>query len=310
MQKDIVLRAFLKKNMKLPELFEEKMRRLLGEDFSEYEKHLDDPAYYGIRVNTLKISVEDFLKICPFHVTKVPWTDNGFYVDREEKPSKHPYYHAGLYYIQEPSAMTPASYLPVEPGDRVLDLCGAPGGKSTELGAKLMGEGLLVSNGIRNDMILCTEAKYLVPSMTGFFNKILIDAPCSGEGMFRKGNNEIKNWQQKGSEPYAKLQREIVDDAIKLLAPGGMLLYSTCTFSPEENEQVIEYLLEKNEDLSLVPMKMCEGFDNGHPEWTLTGREDIKQCIRLWPHKIKGEGHFLALLTENSQHSNTKRLRK
>ena len=138
-----------------------------------------------------------------------------------------------------------------------------------------MGEGLLVSNdvsisrtkalirniemfGIRNDMILCTEAKYLVPSMTGFFNKILIDAPCSGEGMFRKGNNEIKNWQQKGSEPYAKLQREIVDDAIKLLAPGGMLLYSTCTFSPEENEQVIEYLLEKNEDLSLVPMKMCE----------------------------------------------------
>ena len=129
----------------------------------------------------------------------------------------------------------------------MLDLCGAPGGKSTELGAKLRGEGLLVSNdvsisrtkalirniemfGIRNDMILCTEAKYLVPSMTGFFNKILIDAPCSGEGMFRKGNNEIKNWQQKGSEPYAKLQREIVDDAIKLLAPGGMLLYSTCTF--------------------------------------------------------------------------------
>lgn len=148
MQKDIVLRAFLKKNMKLPELFEEKMRRLLGEDFSEYEKHLDDPAYYGIRVNTLKISVEDFLKICPFHVTKVPWTDNGFYVDREEKPSKHPYYHAGLYYIQEPSAMTPASYLPVEPGDRVLDLCGAPGGKSTKLGAKLMGEGLLVSNDV------------------------------------------------------------------------------------------------------------------------------------------------------------------
>ena len=299
--------------MKLPELFEEKMRRLLGEDFEEYEKHLDDPAYYGIRVNTLKISVEDFLKICPFKVTKVPWTDNGFYVDREEKPSKHPYYHAGLYYIQEPSAMTPASYLPVEPGDRVLHLCGAPGGKSTELGAKLNGEGLLVSNdvsisrtkalirniemfGIRNDMILCTEAKYLVPSMTGFFNKILIDAPCSGEGMFRKGNNEIKNWQQKGSEPYAKLQREIVDDAIKLLAPGGMLLYSTCTFSPEENEQVIEYLLEKNDDLSLVPMKMCEGFDHGHPEWTLTGREDIKQCIRLWPHKIKGEGHFLALL--------------
>ena len=209
--------------------------------------------------------------------------------------------------------MTPAAYLPVEPGDRVLDLCGAPGGKSTELGAKLKGEGVLVSNdvsisrtkalirniemfGIRNSVILCTEARFLVPSLTGYFDKILIDAPCSGEGMFRKGNNEIKNWQQKGSEPYAKLQREIVDDAVKLLRPGGMLLYSTCTFSPEENEQVIEYLLEKNEDLSLVPMKMCEGFDQGHPEWTLHGSEEIKKCIRLWPHKIKGEGHFLALL--------------
>lgn len=299
--------------MKLPIQFEEKMRRLLGDDFAEYEQHLEDPAFYGIRVNTLKITVEEFLKICPFHVTKVPWTENGFYVDREEKPSKHPYYHAGLYYIQEPSAMTPAAYLPVEPGDRVLDLCAAPGGKSTELGAKLRGQGVLFSNdvsisrtkalirnlemfGIRNSVVLCTEARFLVPSLTGYFDKILVDAPCSGEGMFRKGNQEIKNWQQKGSEPYAKLQKEIVEDAVKLLRPGGMLLYSTCTFSPEENEQVIEYLLEKNEDLSLVPMKMCEGFDCGHPEWALHQRPEIKNCIRLWPHKIKGEGHFLALL--------------
>ena len=312
-----MLRAFLKKNMKLPELFEEKMRRLLGEDFSEYEKHLDDPAYYGIRVNTLKISVEDFLKICPFHVTKVPWTDNGFYVDREEKPSKHPYYHAGLYYIQEPSAMTPASYLPVEPGDRVLDLCGAPGGKSTELGAKLMGEGLLVSNdvsisrtkalirniemfGIRNDMILCTEAKYLVPSMTGFFNKILIDAPCSGEGMFRKGNNEIKNWQQKGSEPYAKLQREIVDDAIKLLAPGGMLLYSTCTFSKLEDEETIRHLLRKHPEMHLIPIPSYEGFCPGIIENEEDTAMQIEKCVRIFPHKMQGEGHFLALLEKDT----------
>lgn len=128
--------------------------------------------------------------------------------------------------------------------------------------------------------------------------------------MFRKGNNEIKNWQQKGSEPYAKLQREIVDDAIKLLAPGGMLLYSTCTFSPEENEQVIEYLLEKNEDLSLVPMKMCEGFDHGHPEWTLTGREDIKQCIRLWPHKIERRRTFSCLIEESRRRTANIQIRK
>ena len=156
-------------------------------------------------------------------------------------------------------------------------MCAAPGGKSTELGAKLKGQGVLFSNdvsisrtkalirniemfGIRNSVVLCTEAKYMVPSFTGYFDKILIDAPCSGEGMFRKGNNEIKNWKQKGSEPYAKLQREIVKDAVKLLKPGGMLLYSTCTFSPEENEQVIEFLLENYSDLSIIPMKMCEGF--------------------------------------------------
>ena len=299
--------------MKLPVEFEKKMKYLLGEEFADYEYHLNDPAYYGIRVNTLKISVEEFLKICPFSVTPVPWTDNGFYVPREEKPSKHPYYHVGLYYIQEPSAMAPAAYLPVEPGDLVLDLCAAPGGKSTELGAKLKGEGLLVSNdvsisrtkalirnlemfGVRNSMILCTEARHMVPSLSGFFDKILVDAPCSGEGMFRKGNTEIKNWEQKGSEPYAKLQREIVEDAVKLLKPGGIMLYSTCTFSPEENEQVIESLLRNHEDLSLVPMQMQDGFDQGHPEWTVTGREDVKRCIRLWPHKIKGEGHFLALL--------------
>ena len=297
----------------LPLPFLERMKEMLGDDYDAFLKSYKNPRTYGLRVNTAKLSCQDFQALSPFPIRPIPWINTGYFYEEESRPARCPYYQAGLYYLQEPSAMTPADRLPVEPGDRVLDLCGAPGGKSTELGAKLMGEGLLVSNdvsisrtkalirniemfGIRNDMILCTEAKYLVPSMTGFFNKILIDAPCSGEGMFRKGNNEIKNWQQKGSEPYAKLQREIVDDAIKLLAPGGMLLYSTCTFSPEENEQVIEYLLEKNEDLSLVPMKMCEGFDHGHPEWTLTGREDIKQCIRLWPHKIKGEGHFLALL--------------
>lgn len=300
--------------MDLPVSFEEKMRRLLGDAFEQYKMHIDDPAYHGIRVNTMKISVEEFLKIQPFTLKPVPWTDNGFYVCNEaERPAKHPFYHGGLYYIQEPSAMAPAAYLPVEPGDKVLDLCGAPGGKATELGARLQGEGILFTNdisisrtkslmrnverfGIGNAVVLCTEAKHLVPNYTGYFDKILIDAPCSGEGMFRKGNSEIKNWEEKGSEPYAALQREIVDDAIKLLKPGGMLLYSTCTFSPEENEQVVEHILESNEDLSLVSMDMCEGFDTGRAEWTLHKTQEITKCIRLWPHRIDGEGHFLALL--------------
>ena len=299
--------------MNLPEKYTESMKALLGDEYDSYIESFSDKRLYGLRVNNLKISTEDFLKICPFKLEPIPWIENGFYYSEDDKPAKHPYYFAGLYYIQEPSAMTPANVLPIDEGDVVFDMCAAPGGKSTELAAKLNKTGLLVTNDISNSRakaLLKNVEVFGVPNLcvlnedpvgiasrfSGFFDKVLIDAPCSGEGMFRKGNNEIKNWQQKGSEPYAKLQREIVDDAIKLLAPGGMLLYSTCTFSPEENEQVIEYLLEKNEELSLVPMKMCEGFDHGHPEWTLTGREDIKQCIRLWPHKIKGEGHFLALL--------------
>ena len=135
--------------LNLPNEFEEKMKALLGDEFEDYIKCYDEPRYYGLRVNTEKISVEDFVKICPFEITPIPWIDNGFYYDGEKiSPAKHPYYFAGLYYLQEPSAMTPANRLPVEPGDRVLDVCAAPGGKATELGAKLQNEGVLVANDI------------------------------------------------------------------------------------------------------------------------------------------------------------------
>ena len=137
--------------MKLPDKFEEKMQALLGDEFPEYLSCYEEPRYYGLRVNTNKISVEDFKKICPFEITPIPWIENGFYYDGDKvTPSRHPYYFAGLYYLQEPSAMTPANRLPVEPGDKVLDVCAAPGGKATELGAKLKGEGVLIANDISN----------------------------------------------------------------------------------------------------------------------------------------------------------------
>lgn len=304
--------------MELPQLFVDKMKSLLGEEYSGYEACLQRPKQNGIRVNTAKISVEEFQKIAPFEIEPVPWTTNGFFVGAKEQPAKHPFYHAGLYYIQEPSAMAPAAFLPVEPGDKVLDLCAAPGGKSTELGARLRGNGMLVSNdisitrtkallknlemfGISNSVIVSEEPKNLVPVFYEYFDKVLVDAPCSGEGMFRKGSSEIKNWAEYGIEPYVKIQREIILDAVKMLKPGGYLLYSTCTFSPEEDEQLIEYLLEKEPELSLADMPDHEGFDRGHAEWTVSGLHDVKKCIRLWPHKIRGEGHFLALLKKNGQ---------
>ena len=181
----------------LPNEFEEKMKALLGDEFEDYIKCYDEPRYYGLRVNTEKISVEDFMKICPFEITPIPWIDNGFYYDGEKiSPAKHPYYFAGLYYLQEPSAMTPANRLPVEPGDRVLDVCAAPGGKATELGAKLQNEGVLVANdisssrargllknlevfGIGNMLVMSEEPGRLERYFSGYFDKILIDAPCS-----------------------------------------------------------------------------------------------------------------------------------
>lgn len=313
-------------NMKLPKLFEDRMRSLLGEEYKEYLQCYQKPYYGGIRVNTLKISPEEFEHLCPFSIKKIPWIPNGYYYDLDQQPARHPYYHGGLYYIQEPSAMTPASLLPIKPGERVLDLCAAPGGKSTELGARLKGEGLLISNdisssrakallknielfGINNALVLSETPSKLAEYFPEYFDKILVDAPCSGEGMFRKSPSIMKNWEQYGVDYYNKLQKEIIVFAAKMLKPGGMMLYSTCTFSPEENEGTVSYLLRECPDIHVVEALpdieerkrlgvSYEGFDFGKPQW-VDGPEELKSCIRLWPHKIDGEGHFIALLKKD-----------
>lgn len=292
--------------MQLPEQYIKNMKELLGTDeYSAYEAALSEPRNYGLRVNTAKISAEDFLKIAPFHLTKIPYVENGFYFERDEIPSKHPYYFAGLYYLQEPSAMLPADRLPIDSGDRVLDLCAAPGGKSTELAAKLSGSGLLVSNdisysraqallknlemqGTSNFYVTAEEPKKLASCFPSFFDKILVDAPCSGEGMFRKDSNLIKDWTEKGPAYYSEIQREILTEAVKMLKPGGMLLYSTCTFSVEKDEKIIQGLLDDCKELSLTAIRPYEGFTNGYLGLT--------ECVRVFPHKMQGEGHFLALL--------------
>ena len=196
--------------MNLPQIFVEQMKEILGPELPEYLESYEKPKFTGLRVNTSKISVEEFERISPFKtLRRVPWTPNGYYYTEEDAPTKHPYYYAGLYYIQEPSAMTPASVLPVEPGERVLDLCAAPGGKATELAARLAGTGLLIANdisakrakallknielfGVENSFIVTEYPKKLAEFFTGFFDKILIDAPCSGEGMFRKDPSMVK----------------------------------------------------------------------------------------------------------------------
>lgn len=298
--------------MELPVKFCNEMKRILGAEYEDYLASMEETRKYGLRVNTAKISVEEFERIAPFPMTKIPYVENGFYYDSEVQPAKHPYYFAGLYYLQDPSAMTPASRLPVEEGDVVLDLCAAPGGKATELAAKLHGTGLLIANdisskrakallknielfGVENSFIVTEYPQKLQEYFTGFFDKILIDAPCSGEGMFRKEPSMVKAWEQNGPEFYAKLQEEILAQALPMLKPGGYLLYSTCTFSPLEDEGTVAKILAMDSNMELVPMKGYEGFAEGRPELIDSKDESIRQCIRIFPHRLDGEGHFLAL---------------
>lgn len=300
--------------MKLPVAFETKMKHLLGkEEYEAYLKSFELPNYQGLRINTLKITLEDWKRINPFQSLKpVPWCQEGFYYNLSERPTKHPYYFAGLYYIQEPSAMSPGAYLPIESGDKILDMCAAPGGKSTQLAVRMQQEGVLISNdisasrtkallknlenfGSRNVIITNETSERLAEKWKGYFDKILIDAPCSGEGMFRKNESAVKSWEAYGVQHCMKLQEAILEDAVMLLKPNGMILYSTCTFSPEENEGMIDQFLKKHSDFKIVPLKPVGGIQHGRPEF-IDASNQLKGALRLWPHHLEGEGHFLCLL--------------
>lgn len=305
----------------LPKAFLNRMEDMLQDEYTAFIKSYENPRHFGLRVNTLKISVEEFLKINPFHLTPVPWTENGFYYEEADHPAKHPYYAAGLYYLQEPSAMAPAALLPVTPGDYVLDLCAAPGGKATELGAKLKKEGMLVANdisnsrakalqrnielcGITNSFITNEIPASLAKAMPEFFDKILVDAPCSGEGMFRKEPAVAKTWDEDRPDFFAKLQRECVSAAISMLKPGGLMLYSTCTFAPVENEGTVSFILEEYPEMELLEIDGYEGFSPGNPEWGNKNPE-LAKCLRIFPHKMDGEGHFMALMRKKGSSRQT-----
>ena len=280
--------------MNLPIEFEKKMKAFLGNEWDDFLYSYDNNRFQALRFNTLKVqSQEERMRILKTlkisSDKKVSWADEAYYFDENVRPGKHPYHEMGLYYIQEPSAMSAAALLAPKPGMRVLDLCAAPGGKSTQLATYLGDSGLLVSNeintqrsrilsqniermGIKNAIVTNEDSFVLASHFPGFFNAIQVDAPCSGEGMFRKLPEAIEQWSMENVAICAARQKEILDNAAVMLKPGGVIVYSTCTFSKEENEDVIEYFLER------------------HPDFTLEEME------RFWPHKVDGEGHFVAKL--------------
>lgn len=278
----------------LPESFKERMKEFLGDEYDAFITAFEeDKRYHALRANTLKCNKE-FIEKQEYITGNVPWEDTGFYYACEATPGKHPYHEAGLYYIQEPSAMAPVSYLDVHPGEKILDLCAAPGGKTTQIACKLQGQGLLVTNeinrdrakilslnierlGVSNAMVLNETPQHLSEVFEGYFDKILIDAPCSGEGMFRKNDNAADEWSYENVLACAVRQSEILDYASKMLLPGGRMVYSTCTFSREENEDNIEAFLTRHSDFKEVERR------------------------RLWPHKDNGEGHFLCVLQREGE---------
>ncbi len=291
--------------MTLPESYLRNMKELLGDEFDSWLESFEETPARGLRINTAKVSEEDYLRLTDLKLTPVPWIRNGFYYEDAAAPARHPHYYAGLYYLQEPSAMTPASRLNVQPGQRVLDLCAAPGGKATELGSRLKGQGVLLANdisasrarallknlelaGIPNLLVSAEDPLRLSPVYPEYFDRILIDAPCSGEGMFRREHSMVSYWEEAGPDRYVPVQRSLLECGVSMLKKGGKLLYSTCTFSVKEDEENIRWILQQHPELELLPVEPYEGFS--------PGKLGLDRAVRIFPHKMKGEGHFLALL--------------
>lgn len=291
----------------LPSEFLTRMQALLGDEYDAFLRSYDRPLQKGLRLGRKGKSLD-----IPFALTPLPWTETGFAYDPEFRPGKHPYHEAGAYYLQEPSAMASAALLHPQPGDRVLDLCAAPGGKSTQLADYLDGTGLLVSNeinpkrakilsrniermGLANALVLNMHPRDLEQPFAGFFDRIMVDAPCSGEGMFRKEEAASTDWSPETVAMCAQRQKEILRSAATMLRPGGYLCYSTCTFAPEEDEGVMAWFLSEHPDFAPVAVQ-APWFAPARPDWAEPYNDGIARGFRLWPHRLGGEGHFVMLL--------------
>ena len=288
----------------LPEAFLQRMEAQLGSEYPAFLESLERPRAVALRFNPLKGE----RPVLPFVGALVPWEPEGFYYDPETRPGLHVYHEAGVYYLQEASAMAPVALLDPKPGERVCDLCAAPGGKTTQIAGRMLGRGFLVCNeinpkrakilsrniermGVANALVTNEHPETLASRFPGFFDRVLVDAPCSGEGMFRKEEAAVTDWSQETVQMCARRQREILDSAARLVKPGGRLVYSTCTFAPEEDEETVAAFLEAHPEFTPEPVEA---------PWFVPGEN---ASYRMWPHKLLGEGHFAAVLRKTQGES-------
>ena len=304
------------KNHLLPTEFMAKMAALLGDEFAQFEQSYREPPAVGLRVNTLKLAAADFSTLSPFALKAAgPHEPAGFFVTDGSKPGSHPYHAAGLYYLQEPSAMVVGGLLRPSPHELVLDLAAAPGGKATHLAAQMEGDGLLVANdthtkrarllaenmtrwGVQNGLITSGTPEHLATQFGAIFDRVLVDAPCSGEGMLRKLDADGLAWSEGIVAACARRQTAVLSSAADLVRPGGRLVYATCTFSPEENETIIGQFLYDFGDFEMIDPPRFAGFGEGRPSWVDEpfSQPSLQKCVRLWPHRFRGEGHFIAVM--------------
>ncbi|MEM8535240.1 MAG: RsmF rRNA methyltransferase first C-terminal domain-containing protein [Chloroflexota bacterium] len=300
--------------MELPITFVERMQGLLGDDADAFFTALSWPSITGLRVNTLKLTPTQFTNLVPWACEVVSWCSAGLRLLDDIQPGKHPYHAAGLYYVQEPSAMAIAEILAPQPDELVLDLAAAPGGKATHLAALMGNRGVFVANeiersrtrslaqnlerwGARRAIISNETPQRLAEQWGAIFDRVLVDAPCSGEGMFRKSPTAVDEWSENAVQGCATRQKHLLETAARLVRVDGHLVYSTCTFAPEENEQIIAQFLNRHDDFALQPIRL-PGSASGRSDWLPAElvRSDIEYTTRLWPHQVSGEGHFVALL--------------
>ncbi len=302
----------------LPIEFKDRMQTILGDEYGDYINSLELEPQKAFRVNTDKISLEDFEKINIFGKEKIPYVENGYYLEFD-KIGNHPYHHAGMIYVQEPAAMAPAECIEINPNWRILDMCAAPGGKSTQLKLKLGENGMVVSNeiipsrckiltgnierlGLHNVVTTCMDTDKLARTFPKTFDMIMVDAPCSGEGMFRKEQVAIDEWSLENVQKCAVRQAEILENAVKLLNDGGYIVYATCTFSLEENEMMIDSFLQKHHEFEIVPVKESVQKCSKNGIFFEGCRTDnIKYARRFYPHFSKGEGQFMAVLKNTNK---------